>query len=312
MTTPVYDEIQAHPPTVTKVAPAPAEARPRTQWQIIRRRFLRHKLAVAALGVLLGVVILAALAPIVAPYAVNPTLDAHTLLQARQGPSWHHWFGTDKLGRDQFTRVLFATRVSLLVGFGVATVATLFGVVLGALAGYFHGSIDQVLMRLTDLFFVLPPVAVLLLLGTTYGTTVPGMILVLSVLAWMSMARIVRGEFLSLREREFVEAARASGASPTRVIVRHMLPNVVGPIMVFFTLTLGVAILTEALLSFLGAGIQPPAVSLGNMINDARDTVGTPLSYLIYFPGFVLFLIVLCVNFIGDGVRDALDPSAMR
>ena len=126
------------------------------------------------------------------------------------------------------------------------------------------------------------------------------------------MARIVRGEFLSLREREFIESARASGASAPRVIVRHMLPNVMGPVLVFFTLILGLSILTEALLSFLGAGIQPPAVSLGNMINDARDTVGTNLAYMIYFPGIVLFLVVLCVNFIGDGIRDALDPRAVQ
>jgi peptide/nickel transport system permease protein len=312
MTTPTYEPIvgvEQPPPPLAVAARTPKH---RTQWQIIRRRFLHHKVAVAASVVLLLIVVLAVCAPLVAPYSPNPTLDAATLLRARQGPSSAHWFGTDKLGRDQLTRVLYATRVSLLVGFGVALVATVLGVILGALAGFFRGWIDQGLMRLTDLFFVLPPVAVLLLLGTTYGTTVPGMILVLSVLAWMSMARIVRGELLSLREREFVEAARASGASAPRVIVRHMLPNVIGPVMVFFTLILGVAILTEALLSFLGAGIQPPAVSLGNMINDARDTVGTPLSYMIYFPGAVLFLIVLCVNFIGDGIRDALDPRTLR
>jgi peptide/nickel transport system permease protein len=312
MTTPAYEPLVRTKAPGPPVVMTPTRTRPRTQWQIIRRRFLHHKLAVGASVVLLVIAFLAIFAPLVAPYAVNPTLDAGTLAGARQGPSWAHWFGTDKLGRDQLTRVLYATRVSLLVGFGVAVVATVLGVVLGALAGYSRGWIDQGLMRLTDLFFVLPPVAVLLLLGTAYGTTVPGMILVLSVLAWMSMARIVRGELLSLREREFVEAARASGATAPRIIVRHMLPNVIGPVLVFFTLILGVSILTEALLSFLGAGIQPPAVSLGNMINDARDTVGTPLSYMIYFPGAVLFLVVLCVNFIGDGIRDALDPRALK
>jgi peptide/nickel transport system permease protein len=138
------------------------------------------------------------------------------------------------------------------------------------------------------------------------------MIVIIALLGWMAMARIVRGEFLSLREKEFVEAARAAGASGPRIIVRHLLPNALGPIIVFATLEVGLAILTEATLSFLGAGIELPDVSLGNMISDAEDTVGTDLAYLIIFPGFILFLIVLCVNFIGDGLRDALDPRAVK
>jgi peptide/nickel transport system permease protein len=285
---------------------------PSSQWRLIRRRFMRHKLAVASLVVLIVLGALALFAPLVAPYSVNPTLDASVLTAARHPPSAAHWFGTDKLGRDQLTRVLYAMRVSLLVGFGVAFISTTVGVVFGALAGFFRGWLDQILMRVTDLFLILPAVAVLLMLGTKYGNSVLGIIFVLCVLAWMPMARVLRGEFLRLREQEFVEAARASGASGPRIMLRHMLPNTVGPIVVFFTLTVGVAILTEAVLSFLGAGIQLPAVSLGNMINDARDTVGTPLAYLIYFPGLVLFLIVLCVNFVGDGLRDALDPRAIR
>jgi peptide/nickel transport system permease protein len=285
---------------------------PSSQWRLIRRRFMRHKLAVASLLVLLVLGALALFAPLVAPYPVNPTLDAQVLAAARHPPSAAHWFGTDKLGRDQLTRVLYAMRVSLLVGFGVAFISTIVGVVFGALAGFFRGWLDQILMRVTDLFLILPAVAVLLMLGTKYGNSVLGIIFVLCVLVWMPMARVVRGELLRLREQEFVEAARASGASAPRIILRHILPNAVGPIVVFFTLTVGVAILTEAVLSFLGAGIQLPAVSLGNMINDARDTVGTPLAYLIYFPGLVLFLIVLCVNFVGDGLRDALDPRAIR
>jgi peptide/nickel transport system permease protein len=141
---------------------------------------------------------------------------------------------------------------------------------------------------------------------------VPGMIVILAALGWMAIARIVRGEFLSLREKEYVEAARAAGASGPRIIVRHLLPNTVGPIVVFATLEVGLAILAEATLSFLGAGIQLPEVSLGNLVSDAESTVGTDLAYLIIFPGLVLFLIVLCVNFVGDGLRDALDPRATR
>jgi len=292
--------------------------------RLVLRRFLRHRLAVASLVILLLIGALSTLASVVSPYDFNPPLTSEVLDQSRESPSWDHLFGTDKLGRDQFTRVLYALQKSLLVGLGVALLSALVGTVIGALAGFYGGWIDSALMRFTDLFFVLPSLAVLLIVAknpapTFFGlfdlppaTEVGGMILILAALGWMPMARIVRGEFLSLREKEFVEAARATGASGSRIIVRHLLPNAVGPIVVFATLEIGLAILTEATLSFLGAGIQLPDVSLGNLISDAEDTVGTDLSYLILFPGLVLFLIVLCANFIGDGLRDALDPRAVK
>jgi len=294
----------------------------RSNLRLVARRFLRHRLAVASLVVLLLIAALAALAPVVSPYDYNPPLTNEVLDQARQPPSWDHLFGTDRLGRDQLTRVLYALQKSLLVGIGVALLSVAIGVTIGAIAGYRGGWVDALLMRFTDLVLVLPALAVLLILAKNpepsfFGlfdlppaTEVPGMILVISVLGWMAMARIVRGEFLSLREKEFVEAARAAGASGTRIVVRHLLPNAVGPIVVFATLEVGLAILTEATLSFLGAGIELPDVSLGNLIADAEDTVGTDLSYLLVFPGLVLFLVVLCVNFVGDGLRDALDPRA--
>lgn len=296
----------------------------RSNTRLITRRFLRHRLAVVSLVVLLLIGALAAFASVVSPYEFNPPLTPAVLDESREPPSWDHLFGTDKLGRDQFTRVLYALQKSLLVGLGVALLSVLLGVVVGALAGYYGGWVDSLLMRFTDLVLVLPALAVLLILAKNpepsfFGlfdlppaTEVTGMILVISILGWMAMARIVRGEFLSLREKEFVEAARASGASGTRIIVRHLLPNALGPIVVFATLEVGLAILTEATLSFLGAGIELPDVSLGNLISDAEDTVGTDLAYLILFPGLVLFLIVLCVNFVGDGLRDALDPKASR
>jgi peptide/nickel transport system permease protein len=296
----------------------------RSQWRLIGRRFVRHKLAVVSLAILVLLAGMAVFADVVAPYEFNPRLDAATLKEARQPPSWDHLFGTDKLGRDQFTRVLYALQKSLQVGVGVALLSVLVGATVGALAGYYGGWIDQGLMRFTDLVLVLPALAVLLILAKNpdpsfFGiidlppaTEVNGMIIIISILSWMAMARIVRGEFLSLREKEYVEAARAAGASGPRIIVRHLLPNAIGSIVVFATLSVGLAILTEATLSFLGAGIQLPDVSLGNLISDAEDTVGTDLSYLILFPGLVLFLIVLCVNFVGDGLRDALDPKATR
>ena len=296
----------------------------RSQWRLVVRRFFRHKLAVVALVILVLLGGLAVFADVVSPYEFNPQLDAATLKGARQPPSWEHLAGTDKLGRDQFTRVLYALQKSLRVGIGVALISVIIGVFVGSLAGYYGGWIDQMLMRFTDLVLVLPALAVLLILASNpdpslFGlvdlppaTEVNGMIIVIAILGWMPVARIVRGEYLSLREKEYVDAARAAGASGPRVILRHLLPNTLGAIVVFATLEVGLAIITEATLSFLGAGIQLPDVSLGNLISDAEDTVGTDLAYLIVFPGLVLFLVVLCVNFVGDGLRDALDPRAVK
>ncbi|MFO7591369.1 MAG: ABC transporter permease [Acidimicrobiia bacterium] len=296
----------------------------RSQWRLVLRRFVRHKLAVVSLVILVLLGGMAVFAGVISPYEFNPTLDAETLAGAREPPSWDHLAGTDKLGRDQFTRVLFALQKSLLVGLGVAFISVVIGVIVGSLAGYYGGWVDQVMMRVTDLVLVLPALAVLLILAsnpdpTFFGivdlppaTEVSGMIVIISILGWMPMARIVRGEYLSLREKEYVEAAIAAGAPARRIILRHLLPNTIGAIVVFGTLAVGLAIITEATLSFLGAGIQLPDVSLGNLISDAESTVGTDLAYLIFFPGLVLFLVVLCVNFVGDGLRDALDPRAVR
>ena len=296
----------------------------RSSWRLVARRFFRHKIATIALVVLVLVGLAATFASVVSPYEFNPTITPEVLEEARQPPSWEHPFGTDKLGRDQLTRVLHALQKSLQIGLGVALLSVVIGVIVGSIAGFYGGITDGALMRYTDLFLVIPELAVLLIVAKNpepsfFGvfdlppaTEVSGMILILAALGWMAIARIVRGEFLSLREKEYVEAARAAGASGPRIILRHLLPNTVGPIVVFATLEVGLAILAEATLSFLGAGIQLPEVSLGNMISDAESTVGTDLAYLILFPGLTLFLVVLCVNFVGDGLRDALDPKATR
>ncbi|HZQ27719.1 MAG TPA: ABC transporter permease [Acidimicrobiales bacterium] len=291
----------------------------RSQWQLFWRRFFKHKLAVAAGAVLILLYLLAIFAPQIAPYKLNPNLDAKTLLDARHGPSMKHWFGTDELGRDQLTRVLYAGRISLLVGLCVALVSTLLGTAVGAVAGYFGGWVDQILMRFTDLFLVVPALAVLMMaqkglagkpiLGHRLSST-NLIILILSFLFWQTIARVVRGVFLSLKEKEFVEAARASGASSFRIITRHMLPNTVGPIAVNTTLVVGLAILTESTLSFLGFGVQPPTVSWGNMLAQSEGAVGTNLAYLVYFPGLAILVTVLAVNFLGDGMRDAFDPQS--
>ncbi len=284
----------------------------RSQWRLFARRFLRHRVAVGSLVFLLLLGGMAIFAEQVAPYPVDPPLTGETLAGARQGPSAEHWFGTDELGRDQLTRVLFAARISLSIGLGVAVLATALGSVIGGVAGYFGGWVDNILMRLTDLWLVVPALAALAVVARRFGATVPAMIVILALFDWMPIARILRGEFLSLREKEFVEAAQASGASSARVMVRHMLPNAMSSILVSLTLAVGIAILAESTLSFLGLGLQPPTVSWGNMLSQSRGTVGTPLAYLIYFPGLALFLTVLAVNFVGDGLRDALDPKALR
>jgi peptide/nickel transport system permease protein len=293
----------------------------KSQWQLVRRRFFRHKLAVLAALVLLVLYGSALFASQVAPYELNPELNAETLAESRQPPSAKHWFGTDELGRDQLTRVLHAGRVSLLVGLAVALASTAIGTTIGSFAGYYGGWIDQLLMRVTDLFLIVPQLAVLMiaqkgllgreLLGIRMTSTTL-IIVILSFLFWQYVARVVRGLFLSIKEKEYVEAARASGATSTRIIFRHIVPNCIGPIAVNTTLAVGTAILIESVLSFLGFGIQPPAVSWGNMVAQSQGAVGTPQAYLIYFPGLAILVTVLAINFLGDGLRDAFDPQSSR
>lgn len=279
-------------------------------WNLFWRRFRRHKLAVAGAAVLVVLALAAILAPFFAPYPVNPTLDAKTLAQARLGPTAGHWFGTDELGRDQLTRILYGGRISLAVGFCVAVASTAIGTAVGAVSGYFGGRVDQGLMRLNDLLLLVPGLAVLMIAQKGLGGSLVVIIGLLSLLFWHTVARVVRGVFLALRETEFVEAARASGASSVRIMVCEMLPNVVGPICVNITLAVGGAILTESALSFLGFGLQPPAVSWGTMLAQSKGAVGTRLAYLVYSPGLAILATVLAVNFVGNGLRDAFDPES--
>ena len=286
-------------------APEPV---PFTQWQLFRRRFVRHKVALFAVVVLVLLTIACFAASIIAPY---PNSQQNLLLGA-VGPRSAYWFGTDTLGRDQLSRILYAGQISLKVGFIVALISTLVGTTVGAVAGYFGGWVDQILMRFTDLFLVVPALAILAIALKRFGRTDTVVILVLASLFWMFIARVVRGQVLSLKEKEYIEAARASGASRTRIIVRHVVPNIIGPVMVNATLAVAQAIITESTLSFLGFGIQPPNTSWGNMLADAEGFTGTAQSYLLYAPGLAILLTVLCVNFIGDGLRDAFDPQSEK
>ena len=277
-------------------------------WRLFWRRFRRHKMAMIGAATLVVIALAAALASVLAPFPLNPPLDAGVLAQAGQPPSTHHLLGTDELGRDELTRVLYGGRISLVIGLSVALASTVIGTAFGAVAGYFGGWTDQLLMRLNDLLLVIPGLAILMIVEKKVGGSILVIVVILSLLFWHGVARVVRGSFLSLRTTGYVEAARATGASPPRIMIGEMLPNAVGPILVHATLAVSAAILTESALSFLGFGLQPPAVSWGTMLAQSREAVGTSLGYLVYAPGIAIVLTVLAANLVGNGLRDAFDP----
>lgn len=279
---------------------APVRARP-SVW----RRLRRHRLAVASLAVfaVLGVACLGA--PVIAPY----DFDAIDLESVREPPSPAHPMGTDDLGRDLFTRVLYGGRVSILIGVLAAVLSTGLGALIGSVAGYYGGRVEGVLMRLTDIAFAIPTLPLLIVLASYTQAAVVSMALIIGFLSWMTTARVVRGEVLSIKEMTYIEAARGIGAGSGRIIGRHVLPNVVGPIVVGATLAVGNAIILESSLSFLGLGVQPPVPTWGNLLMDAQATMATK-PWLTVFPGLAILLVVLAVNFIGDGLQDALDPTA--
>jgi peptide/nickel transport system permease protein len=281
---------------------------PMSQWKLFRRRFFRHRGAVIALVLLVLLTFACFSVGWLSPF--DPTKQ--DLLSEPVGPNGTHWLGTDELGRDQLARILSAGQLSLKIAFSIAILSVFVGTTIGAVAGFFGRWADQGLMRFTDLFLILPELAILAVALERFGHTDAAIILVLTLLFWMSIARVVRGQVLALREKEFVEAARAAGASPLRIVVRHILPNIIGPVMVNTTLAVTAAIIAESTLSFLGFGVQPPQSSWGKMLSDAEGYVGTSKSYLIYGPGIAILLTVLCVNFIGDGLRDAFDPQSEK
>jgi peptide/nickel transport system permease protein len=279
---------------------------PRSHWELFRRRFLKHRLGVFGGIILVALTVLCFGADWWWPRdRINPLI-------LPEPPSADHWFGIDQQGRDYFAETLSGGQISLRIGLTVAFISTFSGVLIGSLAGYFRGWIDQLLMRITDLFLVVPQLVILAVALKKFGQDQVALSLILASIFWMSIARITRGQVLQLREREFVEAARAAGASSARVIVRHILPNLIGPICVNATLAVAAAVVSESTLSFLGYGLQVPDVSWGTMISDAKGFVDSDKSFLLYFPGIAILLVVLSINFLGDGLRDALDPQADR
>jgi peptide/nickel transport system permease protein len=286
---------------ITAAAPI---ARQRSQRALVVERFREHRPAVAGLIVLGTLALLCAFAPFVSPYDPEKT----ALLLIYEPPSPQHPFGTDGVGRDLATRMLFGGRVSLSVGLLAVAVAVSLGTLVGTLAGFYGRWVDAVLMRFVDMMYSFPRLFLLILAGVLLkGLTPAAIILVLGLLSWMTTARLVRASFLSLKGREFVEAARCVGARDRRIIVRHILPNAMAPIIVAATLGIAAAIIAESTLSFLGLGIQPPTPSWGNMLKDAPAEMDKA-PWVAIFPGLFIFLAVVSINFIGDGLRDALDP----
>jgi peptide/nickel transport system permease protein len=278
-----------------------------TQRTIIWENFKRHKVAVfaSALFILLAVACFAA--PVVAPYK----FDAINLSAIRKPPTIGHWMGTDDLGRDLLTRILYGGRISIMIGVLSAFVGTGLGALIGAVSGFYGGRLDNVLMRFTDIAYSIPTLPLLIVLSSFSNSAVPIMVLIIGFLSWMPTARVVRGSVLSLKEKEYVEAARMIGAPDGVIIWQHILPNIAGPIIVGATLGVGNAIIIESSLSFLGLGVQPPTPTWGNMLMDSQATMASK-PWLTIFPGMAILFIVLAVNFIGDGLHDALDPTLRR
>ena len=278
----------------------------RTQREIIWRRFRRHRLALAGGAILILLYIAAIATPWVAPYGYAQ-IDITAL---NQPPSLHHLMGTDQLGRDELTRVMYGGRISLALGLAVGVFSTVIGATVGIISGHYGKSVDVATMGFVDFMLTLPFLPLLLVAGKIFQFSPVTIIVALVLLLWPRMARLVRGQVLAVREQEYVLAARAIGVSNIKIMLRHILPNVVGVMVVEATLIVALAILVESAISYLGLGIQPPTPSWGNLLQDARTTM-TQQWWLAVFPGLMIVITALCVNFLGDGLRDALDPKAV-
>lgn len=292
-----------------------ASAPPESLSALIWKRFRRHRLALFAVFVLGFMTALVLAAPFTGYSSTEQ--DARNKFA---NPSLEHYFGTDELGRDVFTRILYGGRISIAVGIFSTALALAFGVLVGALAGFYGGWVDNLLMRITDTFLIMPVVFVLILLSSllrelpalsAFRSSIWLVIFAISAFAWMLPARITRGMFLVLREREFVSASRALGANDARLIFQRILPNSLGPLLVSATLQMAYAIITESGLSYLGFGIQPPTPSWGNILESAQVHVYRS-PWLAVFPGLMIFITVMAINFIGDGLRDAFDPYVVH
>jgi len=293
---------------------APGSIKEQSMARMILRRFFKHRLAGLAIVLLAILSLLAAFAGS-SPYSPTEQAPANDY----QPPSASHWFGTDELGRDVFTRILYGGRVSLTVGLISSSLSIALGILVGALSGYFGGWLDSILMRITDAFLTFPTIFVLILLSAFLReqpypwlkNSVLVVIVIIASLSWMWPARLVRSLFLVLREREFVSATRALGGSDARIIIQHIFPNSIGPILVSMTLQMAAAIITESGLSYLGFGVQPPTPTWGSILYTAQVHV-FKAPWLAFYPGVMIFITVMAINYIGDGLRDAFDPYVIH
>jgi len=287
----------------------------RSLWSDARRRLLRNRAAVLGVVVLTIIALMAVFAPFLSQYAYDA--QDYTLISC--APNWWHsamacdaggthWFGTDNLGRDLFVRVLYGARVSLSVGLVATMVSLVIGIAYGAIAGYFGGRIDALMMRVVDVLYALPFIFLVIILMVVFHRSFYLLFVAIGAIEWLTMARIVRGQTLSIKQKEFVEAARAGGVNTFHIILRHIVPNVLGPVVVYVTLTVPAVILAESFLSFLGLGIQEPQTSWGVLIADGKEQMETA-PWMLLFPAAFMAITLFCFNFIGDGLRDAIDPK---
>lgn len=271
---------------------------------MVAKRFCRHRLAVACLVILLGLILLAVFAPWIAPYGPTKISGGFS-----KPPDAEHWLGTDQIGRDMFSRLLYAMRVSLLVGFLATVISTAIGVVLGLVSGYFGGWVDRVIMSFTDMVMSFPYILLVLVAAAIFEPGMWTMIIILGLVDWPGVARLVRGNVLSLRETNFCKSDVTSGMPGRYILFSEILPNTLAPVLVYATSVFAISILDEAALSFLGMGVQPPTASLGNILNGAQSiTILTEKPWLWLPAGILIILLVMCINFLGDALRDALDP----
>lgn len=270
-------------------------------------RLRRNRMAVVSMVFVILCVLVAVFAPLISPYA----FDAINFEAIGKTPSLAHWFGTDTLGRDLFTRVLYGMRISLAVGVTATAVSLIIGILWGGIAGYAGGATDAAMMRFVDVMYSLPYMFFVIILMTILGRNIIILFLALGAVEWLTMSRIVRGQVLTLKHREFVEAARSIGVRGRTILTRHLLPNTMGPVIVYMTLTIPRIILEEAFLSFLGLGVQAPMASLGSLASDGAQAMDL-YPWLIVFPGLTMALLLLAINYLGDGLRDALDPRMRK
>jgi len=276
-------------------------------WQDAWIKLSKNYLALLGLAVLVLLVVISLLTPWIAPYSYS----AQNLDLGATAPSLQHWLGTDVFGRDMLTRIMYGGRVSLMVGFVATGVALVIGILWGAIAGFYGGRIDALMMRIVDILYALPFMIFIVLLMVVFGRNILLLFLAIGAVEWLTMARIVRGQVMSLRHQEFVEAANSLGLSQWTIIRRHIIPNTLGPVIVYTTLTIPSVMLLEAFLSFLGLGIQPPESSWGLLISYGVETM-EEYPWLLVFPGIALSLTLFALNFLGDGLRDALDPRTSK